>query len=187
MSGAERVVRGRILTFTDDPAESGASRARHHRGRRGSRRRRADRRGRGSARNSRGRAGRRADRRSYGRARHARADRRPYPLSADAGDRLVRRATARLAAQLHLRRGAAIRRSGPLRARRCVLSRRAFPLRHHDRDGLLHRLSAVGRGVLRRSAQRQRAHDRRQGDDRPQRARRGSWTRSRPATTTRRR
>ena len=50
------------------------------------------------------------------------------------------------------------------------LSRRAVPLRHHDGDGLLHGASRVRRRVLRRGGRARRAHDRRQGDDGPRRA-----------------
>ena len=72
--------------------------------------------------------------------------------------------------QLHVRRGAEIRRPRPLRADRRVLPRRNLPLRHDDRDGLLHSPSAIGRRVLRRGREARRAHDRRQGDDGPRRA-----------------
>ena len=56
-----------------------------------------------------------------------RADRRPHPLPADAGDRLLWRAIARLAAHLHLRRGAAVRRSRAIARRsRNSFSRSSF-------------------------------------------------------------
>ena len=141
------------------------------RGRRRPRQGRADRGGRRSARRSCRRSRRRGGRRSFGLPHHAGIHRRPYPLSADPGDRLLRRAAARLAAQLHLRRGAEIRRSRSLRADRRILSRRTDPLRHDDGDGLLHGPSAVGRRVFRRGRAARRAHDRRQDDDGPRRAR----------------
>jgi hypothetical protein len=72
--------------------------------------------------------------------------------------------------KLHVRRGAEIRRPRALRADRGVLPRRIVPLRHHDRDGLLHGASAIRRGVLRGGREARRAHDRRQGDDGPRRA-----------------
>ena len=65
--------------------------------------------------------------------------------------------------EIHLRRGAEIRRSRALRAHRRVLPRRTGPQRHDDRGGLLHSASAIGRRVVRRGAEAQRAHDRRQG------------------------
>ena len=154
LSANARVIRGRILSFTGDPAESGS---------------RAHSliddgavlvaggliEAVGEARDILERAppGALVDDHS-GCTDHARLHRRAHPLSADPGDRLLRRATARLAPQLHLCRRAEIRRSRALRADRRVLSRRAHPLGHHDRDGLLHGASGVRRRVLRRGAKR---------------------------------
>ena len=46
----------------------------------------------------------------------------------------------------------------------------AVPLRHHDGDGLLHGASAIGRCFLRRGSATRRAHDRGQDDDGSRRA-----------------
>ena len=170
MTANARVIRGRILSFTDDPAAVRVVGSFGRRRRRRSCRGRTDRGGRRGARHSRPRASRRARRRSCRLNRHRRLHRRPRPLSADPGDRLLRRATARLAQQLHVRRGAEICRPRPLRADRRVLPRRTHPLRHDDRDGLLHSASAICRRVLRRGREARRAHDRRQGHDGPRRA-----------------
>ena len=103
LSAKARIIRGRVLSFTDDPAESGS---------------RAysliddgavlvaggliEAVGRG-ARHSRARAGKaRSSTITPAASSPRRLHRRPRPLSADPGDRLLRRAAARLAYQLHL-------------------------------------------------------------------------------------
>ena len=111
-------------------------------------------------------AGRAASRR----ADHAGLHRPAYPLSADPGDRVLRRPAARMAGEIHLRRGAKIRRSGTRRAQRRIFSRRTGAQRHHHRGCLLHGASGFGRRAVRRRAPAQRRHDRRQRDHEPQRA-----------------
>ena len=87
-----------------------------HRGRSRAGRGRSHRGGRRSARHPRARP-RRGRRRSSGLPHSSGLHRRAHPLSADPGDRLLRRAAPRLAAKLHLRRRAEICRSRALRAR----------------------------------------------------------------------
>ena len=127
---------------------------------------------------SRARAAGRDGRRSRWLPHHARLHRRAYPLSADAGHRLLWRAAARLAAQLHLRRGAEIRRPGALRD----ASPRSFSTSCSAAGTTTAMVyctvhPAIGRRLLRRGRTARRAHDRRQGDDGPRRARGADATR----------
>ncbi len=100
----------------------------------------------------------------------ARLHRRPHPLPADPGHRLLRRPAAGLAGALRLRRGRALRRAGPRRRRRRLLSRRAGAQRHHHGGGLRHGAPPGRRGLLQGIAPPQHPHDRRQGADGPGRA-----------------
>ena len=75
----------------------------------------------------------------------------------------------------------------PLRGGRALLPRRIVPPGHDDGLRLLHRPSRIGRRVLQREREARRAHDRGQGDDGPQRARRADATRRSAATTKARR
>ena len=99
------------LELSRRPAARGRARASADRGRRRQDRERRNRRGRRGARDPGARAAGRRDRRPLGQARPARLHRRAYPLSPDPRHRLLRRAAARLAAKIHLRRGAEVRRS----------------------------------------------------------------------------
>ncbi len=120
-------------------------------------------------------------------ARHARLHRPAYPLPPDPRHRLLRRAALGLAAKIHLRRRAEIRRSELLRDGRALLPRRIVPPGHDDGVRLLHHPPRIGRRVLRRKRAARRAHDRRQGDDGPQRARRADgYVRSAATTKARR-
>ena len=124
LNAVARVVRGQILRFRDDPAEAGPSA--HLYMEKGAvlvANGRIEEVGEAGEVLSR-RARRRGDGRSRGLPRHAGLRRRAYPLSANPGDRLLRGAVARLAAQLHVRRGAEVRRSGPLPPDRGILSGR---------------------------------------------------------------
>ena len=182
-----RAVRGRLLTFVGDPAEVGAAASHRYihdglvviegglvsrRGRRECAAAHA--------------AGGHAGRPLSGSSGPARADRHPHPLPADAGDRLLRRPAAGMAAEIHLRRGAEVQGPGACRAGGDILPRRAAAQRHHHRRGLLHGPAEIGRCVLRREPAAQHADDRRQGDDGPG-APEGCSIRPRPATATARR
>ena len=119
-------------------------------------------------------AGRAASRRNAGRAFCRRADhaglhRPAYPFSADPGDRVLRHPAARMAGEIHLRRGAEIRRSAARGAQCRILPRRTSAKRHHHRAGILHGASRLGRGFVCGRAQAQCRHDRRQLGDEPQR------------------
>ncbi len=164
-------VRGRILTFVADPADVGPA---------ASHRYWADGvvvlengliAGVGDAADLLPEFGGRPGRSLPGPARPAGPDRHPSPLPADPGDRFLRRPAAGMAAEVHLRRGAEVRRSGACRARRRLLPGRAFAQRHHHGRGLLQRAPGIGRGILRREPSPQHADDRGQGDDGPRRAR----------------
>ena len=75
----------------------------------------------------------------------------------------------------------------PLRRIAAFFLDELVPLRHDDGDGLLHGPSAIGRRVLRRGGAARHAHDRRQGDDGPRRARGADRHRRSAATTKARR
>ena len=104
-----RILRGRVLSFSADPAEAGTAAMTFDRGWRGRHSQRPRRSRRRSARGSFPCAARRGDRRSLRLSDSSGIHRRPHSLSADAGHWLVRRATARLAPQLHLCRRAEVR------------------------------------------------------------------------------
>ena len=97
-------------------------------------------------------------------------DRSAHPPAADPGDREPWHAAARLAAEIHLRRGAEVRRPRPCRAHRELLPGRAAAQRHHDRGGVRLGACRIGGRAVRRSETARHAHHRRQGDDGPRRA-----------------
>ena len=164
-----RVIRGRVLSFRDDPRLAGASALA------------ADRRRRGADRQRPHRGGRRSGRDPGERAAPARRS------TIIAASWCCRASSTRISI---IRRRAS---SAPM-ARNCstgcnkytfveeqkfadldhcadgraLLSRRIVPPGHDHRLRLLHSAPAIGRGLLRRSRAARRAHDRRQGDDGPQ-------------------
>ena len=126
------------------------------------------------------------------RLRQGRADlgglhRHPRPLPADADDRGLRRAAARLAEPVHLPGRAEIRRQGLCPQRRAHLPAREPAQRHHHELRLLHRPSAFGRRAVRGGRDARPAARRRQGADGSQRPRGAHATRRSRATTSRRR
>ena len=184
-----RVLRGRVLRFLAEPAghrRHGVLRLRRGRRdpgpRRPGRRRRPGGGGAG--------AGRPAAR--GGRPPAAPADaglhRHPHPHAAGAGHRLLGRAAARLAEHLHLPRGGEVRRPGARRAHRRRASSTSCS-RHGTTTAVAYCSVApdLGRRLLRRGRGPRPAHDRRQGDDGPQRPRRRPRHRRSPPTTTARR
>ena len=114
------------------------------------------------------------------RADPARLHRPAYPFSANPGDRVLRRAAARMAGEIHLRRGAEIRRSGARRPQRRILSRRIGAQRHDHGGRLLHGPSGFGRGFVYGGAQAECRHDRGQFRHEPQRLRPDCSRRQRP-------
>ena len=118
---------------------------------------------------------------------HGRLRRLPRALPADRHHRLLRRAAAGLAREIHLPRRGQVRRPRPRRRGRQPVSRRVPAQRHHHLLGLLHRASGLGRRLLHGRAAARVLHGRRQGDDGPQCAGRSAATPRRPATSSPRR
>ena len=102
---------------------------------------------------------------------HARVHRHAYPYAADAGDRLLWGAAARLAEHLHLSEEQ--NSADPAHAARIAGRFLDELLRHGTTTAVAYLLgaSAIGRGLFRGGRSAQHADDRRQGDDGPQRAR----------------
>ena len=105
---------------------------------------------------------------------HGRLRRLPRALPADRHHRLLRRAAAGLAREIHLPRRGSVRRPGPRRCGRPPVSGRMPAQRHHHLLGLLHRASGFRRRLLHGRAAARVLHGGRQGDDGPQCAERSA-------------